>query len=110
MAVSQVETPNGVIDIEHPEGTPESQLLEFAAASLGIQPVAQKAEPLEEPLDIADFPLASQKNMDNFSAMEKFTYEFAKAGSLTKPCGSWRSNYAIMGRHVCWRRAVRVVG
>lgn len=82
MAVSQVETPNGVIDIEHPEGTSESQLLEFVAESLGVQPAAP-TEPQEEPLDIADFPLASQKNMDNFSAMEKFTYEFAKAGNLT---------------------------
>jgi hypothetical protein len=95
MPVSQVETPNGVIDVEHPEGTPQSQIIEFAAESLGIQPSAPTTPtaPEEQPLDVANFPLASEKNMDNFSAMEKFTYEFAKAGSLT-------GNLAALGASV----------
>ena len=120
MPVSQVETPNGVIDVEHPEGTPQSQIIEFAAESLGIQPSAPTAPiaPEEQPLDVANFPLASEKNMDDFSAMEKFTYEFAKAGSLTGNLAalgasvlpSWGGMFVGGGQYGLWASSEEIFG
>lgn len=88
MPITQVETPQGIIGVEHPEGTTEAQIIEFAAASQGIKPtVADAAQETpaaqqEQPLNLLDMPLGSERNMDDFSAMERFSYEFAKAGNL----------------------------
>ena len=84
MPITQVETPSGVVDVEHPEGTPESQIIEFVAASQGIQPTVQAQAIVPEPSrGLLDLPLASERGIEDFSAMERFAYEFSKSGNLT---------------------------
>jgi len=81
MPITQVQTPQGVVDIEHPQGATQAQIIEFAAASQGVQPlVAANVAP--QASSIMDIPLASQREIEDFSAMEKFAYEFAKSGNL----------------------------
>lgn len=88
MPVTQVQTPQGVVSIEHPEGATQEQIIEFAAASQGVQPVTQAqpspVAPDPQPArDLLSLPLATARGIEDFSAMERFSYEFSKSGNLT---------------------------
>ena len=73
MPTTPVTTPSGeVIQVNHPDGASQADILKFAAASVGIQPTARPV-----------MQRNPQERMDDISAFDRFAYEFAASPNLT---------------------------
>ena len=73
MPTTPVTTPSGeVIQVNHPEGASQADIIKFAAASVGIKPTARPV-----------MQRSPQERMDDISAFDRFIYEFAASPNLT---------------------------